>query len=294
MSSGKPASTWLNCRRFDLRFTRRQLYTTLAVGAGAAYPVIVEPRWLEVSRRRVSMEGLRSPVRILHLSDLHASWVVPMSMIEHAVAVSVAEKPDIICVTGDFITRGSDFVLATYSAILRRLSAVAPTYAVLGNHDGGAWAGIYDGRTDHRQVDRLLEDSGIELLHNRSKVVTVRDSALTLVGTGDLWNLELDAPRAFEEVTFKTPVVLLNHNPDGKEVVAKYPWRLMLSGHTHGGQVVLPYFGPSYAPVVDKRYVEGLKPWGAHQIHVSRGVGNVMGIRFRCRPEVTLLELVGE
>lgn len=271
-----------------MRISRRQFYGTLAVGA--AYP-FAEALWLEVRRHRVSIAGMRSPVRILHLSDLHASYVVPLSIIDHAITAGLSEKPDLICLTGDFITRGSDFVSSEYSKILKRLSSFAPTFAVLGNHDGGAWAGVYDGRTDHAQVDRLLEDSGIELLHNRSKTVCVRDSALTLVGTGDLWNLELDAHLAFEEVTFKTPIVVLNHNPDGKELIAPYGWHLMLSGHTHGGQVIIPFRGPSYAPVEDKRYVEGLKAWGTRQIHVSRGVGNVYGVRFRCRPEVTLLEI---
>ena len=102
----------------------------------------------------------------------------------------------------------------------------------------------------------------------------------------------MDARAAFSEVVLEHPIVLLNHNPDGKDAVGLYPWQLMLSGHTHGGQVIVPFLGPRYAPVDDKRYVEGLKPWGTRQIHVSRGVGNVWSVRFRCRPEVTLLELV--
>jgi predicted MPP superfamily phosphohydrolase len=225
------------------------------------------------------------------MSDLHASFSVPMSIIEHAITVGLALNPDLICVTGDFITRGGEFEAKEYTAVLKRLSAAAPTFAVLGNHDGGAWTEVYEGRSSHQDVDRLLEDSGIELLHNRSKALTVRDSVLSLVGTGDLWNEELDPHRAFAEVG-ADPVVLLSHNPDGKDLVANYPWQLMLSGHTHGGQVVVPFIGPRYAPVKDKRYVEGLKPWGARQIQVSRGVGNIAGVRFCCRPEITLLELV--
>jgi predicted MPP superfamily phosphohydrolase len=65
----------------------------------------------------------------------------------------------------------------------------------------------------------------------------------------------------------------------------------MLSGHTHGGQVIVPFEGQRYAPVADKRYVAGLRPWGARQIHVTRGVGNVGGVRFRCRPEVSILTI---
>ncbi len=213
-------------------------------------------------------------------------------MIERAIDAGLAEKPDLICVTGDFITRGEDAISKEYAGALRRLSKAAPTYACLGNHDGGAWAQLYDGRGDHTAVERLLEDAGIHLLHNRSTVASVGDSKLTLVGTGDYWNEELDAARAFHEVEFKTPIVVLNHNPDGKDLLGRYEWNLMLSGHTHGGQVVFPFKGPSYAPVTDKRYVDGLKAWRTHHIQVSRGVGNVWGVRFRCRPEITLLELV--
>jgi len=272
-----------------LRITRRQFYAGLAIGA--AYPFAVEPRWLDVTHRRLSLKGLRSPIRMLHMSDLHASLPVPLSMIGQAITAGLAEKPDLICLTGDFITRGGDFISKDYSAVLKRLSAAAPTFAVLGNHDGGLWTQIYDGRADHKAVEQLLEDSNIELLHNRSKSVTLRDSSISLVGTGDLWNDEVDARHAFSEVG-PDPVILLSHNPDGKDVVAQYPWQLMLSGHTHGGQVIWPFDGPRYAPVNDKRYVDGLKPWGTRHIQVSRGVGNIWGVRFRCRPEVTILDLV--
>jgi hypothetical protein len=265
------------------------LFTTLAVSP--VYPVVIEPRWLDVSHRTVPIKGIRSPVRILHLSDLHASFFVSMSMILHAISLGLEQKPDLICLTGDYITRGDDLVPSDYAQVLQRLSKAAPTYAVLGNHDGGAWAQMFSGLPDHKNIDRLLEVSGIQLLHNRSTALTVRDTTLSLVGTGDLWNEELDAPQAFSEVG-PDPVVLLSHNPDGKDMMAAYPWQLMLSGHTHGGQVIIPFLGTRYAPVQDKRYVSGLRAWGTRQIHVSRGVGNVGGVRFACRPEVTLLELV--
>ena len=90
------------------------------------------------------------------------------------------------------------------------------------------------------------------------------------------------------------PVVAMSHNPDTKELLAGYPWNLMLSGHTHGGQVIVPLYGPPIVPVRDLRYLEGLKPWGERLIHVTRGVGNLMGVRFGCRPEVAILELVGQ
>jgi predicted MPP superfamily phosphohydrolase len=105
------------------------------------------------------------------------------------------------------------------------------------------------------------------------------------------WEWEIDAPRAFAGIDESRNVVLLSHNPDSKDALDAFPWHLMLCGHTHGGQVIVPLAGPIFAPVADKRYVAGLKPWGDRQIHVTRGVGNVGGVRFLCRPEASLLLL---
>jgi predicted MPP superfamily phosphohydrolase len=274
--------------------TRRKfLYSFFAAPIPLVYPCYWEPRWLDVTERRVQLPGFspRKPIRVLHLSDLHASIFVPPSLIERAIALGLAARPDLICVTGDFITSREGFDAPAYTRQLRKLSAAAPTFAVLGNHDGGGWTRYHFGFPDHSVMDRILEDAGIELLHNRSTRVETRGTRLTLAGVGDLWSHEVLPARAFAGVTAEDPVLLLAHNPDTKDRVRAYPWHLMLSGHTHGGQVIVPFDGPRYAPVADKRYVSGLRPWGARQIHVTRGVGNVGGVRFRCRPEVSILTI---
>lgn len=115
----------------------------------AAYP-FSEALWLEVSRHTVRVPGLRSLMRILHLSDLHSSFVVPLSVIGHAISQGPAGNPDLICVTGDFITSGSEFA------------------AVLGNHDGGSWSIEYEGRDNHRDVDRLLHNRAPSLYPSRN------------------------------------------------------------------------------------------------------------------------------
>jgi predicted MPP superfamily phosphohydrolase len=267
-----------------------------AVGAGTTaicYPCFYEPRWLETTERRVDLTRarLRNPIRLLHLSDLHASLVVPLSMIQNAISLGLNQAPDLICLTGDFITFRHDFDSPAYVRALKRLSSAAPTFAVLGNHDGGSWSRYRRGNSDHKAVERILEESGVRLLHNRSERVRVRDERLTLVGVGDLWSREIDGCRAFSEARDEEPIVLLAHNPDSKEQLRPYQWDLMLSGHTHGGQVIVTHAGARYAPVADKRYIAGLKPWGSRQIHVTRGVGNVGGVRFRCRPEVSTLAI---
>ena len=271
--------------------TRRSFLSSTTGAAALSYPCYFEPRWFEVTQRTVKLGTASAgrPLRLLHLSDLHASLPVPVRMIDGAVSVALDQHPDVICLTGDFITHRASFEIGDYVRTLRRLSAAAPTYAVLGNHDGGLWAETLGGYSDHRLVETILADSGIALLHNRAVAVDVAGRRLSLAGVADLWSLEIDAARAFAGIDRSHPIVLLAHNPDSKDVLGTYPWDLMLSGHTHGGQVGIPFAGSYLAPVEDKRYVEGLKPWGSRQVHVTRGIGNIAGVRFACRPEISLL-----
>jgi uncharacterized protein len=279
--------------------TRRKVLSLLPMAlpaaAGApAYAFGVEPSWLErtVTRVKLPCKNLRSGVRILHLSDLHASPVVPFSLIENAVELGLEAKPDVICLTGDFVTDATPFDRALYANILRKLSAAAPAFATLGNHDGGGWAGRHGGLKDTASVCALLAASNIPLLHNRSEVVRVHGQSLRLAGVPDLWSGEVDGAEAFADVPADDPAVLLAHNPDTKDVLAGRPWDLMLSGHTHGGQVVLPFVGARFVPVRDKRFIAGLKSWNGRQVYITRGVGNIDGVRVNCRPEVTVLDLV--
>ena len=116
----------------------------------------------------------------------------------------------------------------------------------------------------------------------------------TLVGVGDILSADVDAPAAFEGVREgeAAPILLLSHNRDSKGLFRNYPWDLMLCGHSHGGQIVLPLVGPPYCGLGDRRFAHGLNPRRGRQIYTTRGVGNIKGIRFNCRPEVTVLNLV--
>ena len=273
----------------------RRVFLISALGASAAVPAyarFVEPEWLKFHQVECKLFADRhaEPVRLLHLSDLHASPPVPKRLIERAIDAGLSAKPDIVCVTGDFVTSGQDFDAAWLERQLSRIARAAPAFASLGNHDGGEWASRYGGFRSTAIIAALIKSSGIMLLHNETCEVQAKGRTFDVVGLGDLWSGEMQPEHAFPSQSSKR-VVLLSHNPDTKDLLQNYGWDLMLSGHTHGGQLSLPYFGTPFAPVRDHRYVEGLKGWNNRLIHVTTGVGNLYGVRFNCRPEVSLLLL---
>jgi len=246
---------------------RRWIVGACGALTASAYPAYFEPRNFELTSNSLTF-GLsaRKPVRILHLTDFHASQFVSMDMIENAIDLGLAQKPDLICLTGDFITFQSGFDEYHYVALLRRLSNAAPTFAVLGNHDGCQWAVKHGGFADHSVVEGILAKSGISLLHNRAEDVRLNGSEFALVGVADLWSEEINAQAAFLKTSRGKPTILLAHNPDSKDALKGYPWNVMLSGHTHGGQVIVPFKGACFAPVKDHRFIAGLKRWGDRQI----------------------------
>jgi len=283
----------LNARGYAKLVSRRKFLGAIGSGAVgiAAYMRWGESGWLQVGRHRVVVEPTSVPVSILHISDLHASPVVSLGQISEAIEVGLNLKPNLICLTGDYITRKYDY-FDELGQLLKRLSDAAPCFACLGNHDGGRWSARH-GYPDTSKVERMLSSAGITLLRNCSAQTTINQRHLRLVGVGDVWAEDLDAEKAFrgvQKITGET-IVLLSHNPDSKSRMQQYPWDLMLSGHTHGGQLWIPFIGAPFAPVRDKRFVKGLVRWQNRWVHVTKGVGNLHGMRLNCPPEVSLLTL---
>ncbi|GAB5560209.1 MAG: phosphodiesterase YaeI [Synoicihabitans sp.] len=265
-----------------------------AAGAGWGYMRWGESDWFEttVTSCATGRTVTESPLRVLHLSDLHASDVVPLSMIARAVRLGLEMQPDLILLTGDFWT-DKFHQISAYAAVLRRLSDAAPTYAVAGNHDGGSWARLARGWMTLEPLTELLESAGIPFLFNQSVSLTFGSRRITLFGVGDWWSADCAPFRTFSSAGERQPEelrLLLNHNPDAKDEFADYDWDVMFCGHTHGGQLRIPLTGGTpFAPVQDLAFVQGLNPWQGRQIFTTRGVGNLHGMRFNCRPEISLL-----
>jgi predicted MPP superfamily phosphohydrolase len=265
-----------------LRWVRR---TVLVLGAAAAlciaYAIFVEPYWLEVTHVTVPTAKLPAggpPIRIVHISDLHcesSDLAFPLDRI-------VAElKPDLIAFTGDGFN--SPRGLEKFRAWMRRLSHIAPTFAVQGNWDRRRW------------VTRFVEGTGVRELAGEAAKVHVAGTELYLVGApAGNWPAVQAALAALPPGALK---IVLYHYPDEIPAAADLGVDLFLAGHTHGGQVALPFFGAVVTlSSTGKRFEAGLYHVRDTYAYVSRGIGMEGGymprVRFLARPEVTLIELV--
>jgi predicted MPP superfamily phosphohydrolase len=267
---------------------RRTLLLSLIPGTAAAYDRFhnIEPTWFQRTHTHIPFP-LARPKRVLHISDIHMSDGMTADELSVGLEAGLTERPDFICLTGDFVTTTNSFDRDGLVRLLRRAAATAPCYAVLGNHDGGSWLRRWHGSPDTRLMADLVSSTGVRLLHNQSAV----EQGITLAGVGDLWSGEFDPARAFAGVVPGAPTVVLCHNPDGKSALRRWPWQLMLSGHTHGGQARLPLVSRMWTPVYDKRYIAGLYTWNRRRLYITRGLGSPKHVRAFCRPEVSILTL---
>jgi len=268
---------------------------SMGVLAAAVYTEMrfIEPNWIGVGKHRVPIlpQG-SSPIRIVQLADLHASDEVPLNFIEYAIDLALKEKPDVVCLTGDFITHHWDEWNA-YSRILERLSKTAPTFASTGNHDGSKWMVQYGGYNRPTKVMEMLEKANIKVLMNERHELSLPGKApFELIGLGDLWASDFKPRGLLDRDQDHLPRVVMSHNPDTKDHIERDDWDLMLSGHTHGGQLTLPWGSAPFAPVVDKRFVRGLHQWKKHWLHITKGVGSLRKMRLNCFPEISVVELV--
>ena len=261
------------------------------VGALGAYAAAVEPRLLLLREPSVASRWWpagRPALRIGILSDLHAAWpLVTTARIERIVARLLAARPDLVLLPGDFVSTHTRFVrgiaIEPVAHALRRLAQAAPTLAVLGNHD---W--YYGGE----RVARALERCGIRVLRNEAARVQLVGGALWIAGLDDAWTGRDDAGRALHAVDRTAPLIVLSHVPDP---FASLPPEaaLTVAGHTHGGQVCLPGYGPlRTATRLPRELAYGLTEMHGRHLYVSGGVGTTaLPIRFARPPEIALLTL---
>lgn len=263
--------------------------------ARVSYGYWIEPTWLELNRCDIPLSDL-PPVfdgfRIVHLSDFHCGRQVSPAYLAEAVDLAQAQNGDLVVLTGDFIHHGFAYVDHVAEA-LGRLSAPSGVYAVLGNHDFSVRnaLGIRRYRRLHQAVSEALTARGIRVLHNEHLSLTREEAQIHLVGVEDLWSRACDLEQAFHDLAPAGPCIVLAHNPQTVEHLNGHRCDLMLSGHTHGGQVHLPGLGRPVLGPKGRRFAAGLYCHRGTYLYVNKGVG--FGIRFRygVRPEVAVLSL---
>ncbi len=278
------------------RSTRRAFLTgSAALAAGfAVYAGEFARHEIDIAQHTVKIENLPSGfhgLRIAQLSDIHLDEYTEPFFLDRVVNHVNSIAPDIVLLTGDFVTRGSlTFVAARHAAPrcaeLLSLIQCPEKYAVLGNHDVTVGALL---------VTQSLQDRGIPVLRNRFLSLSRGGDRLWLCGTADpgtdFPDLNLAIPRERD-----SPIILMVHAPDFADAVAAHPRGvnvdLMLSGHSHGGQIRLPFVGPVVLPPLGQKYVEGPYRLGRMQLYVNRGIGTVgLPFRLNCPPEITVLTL---
>ncbi len=263
----------------------------LAVAACLAWAFAVEPGRLRVNEQKltldhwpVALDGLR----VAAISDIHLGAPhVDARALDRVVRETNAARPDVIALLGDYGIRGvlggrhvSPGVLSDH---LRGLHAPLGVYAVLGNHD---W---WD---DGPAIRRALGMAGVRVLENEATVVDVRGGRLWIAGLGDLMTRPVHVDATLAGVPRGAAVVLLSHNPDVFPDV-RADVALTLAGHTHGGQVRLPFVGPPIVPSrFGQRYAAGVVVEDARTLFVTTGIGtSILPLRFGVTPEIAVLEL---
>ena len=274
------------------KISRRQFFKiagwTGALGLIASYPFFIERYIVQTNICRIPVPNLPEEftgLRIVHLTDLHYGFLVPQFFIKGIIDKGNDIDCDMIVCTGDYVhefksTRQIDAVWP----LMKKLKAPLGVYSVLGNHDH--WA-------DTARSEYWLKKSGQDLHH---KVVPIErnGSKLWLAGAGDFWEDDRGIAALLRDVPESDCKIVLAHNPDTADTNFATRVDLFISGHTHGGQVEIPFVGTPILPVQNKNYSSGLKKsLRGINVFISRGIGwAILPIRFNCFPEIAVLELV--
>ncbi|MES2460410.1 MAG: metallophosphoesterase [Armatimonadota bacterium] len=254
------------------------------------YARYIEPKWIFVRKIKIdthrNINGGRG-LRIALLSDFHYPRAASYELVRKAITKSSEFDPDIVLILGDFFARSRfDPVSLPHNVqeVFGNIRSRLGVFGVLGNHDHSFSANAIQ--------DRIASDTQIRLIDNRAVPLEIEGSTIYLVGVGDLWSRNANYEQAVKEVPQESAIVLLSHNPDVIEDISDSRILAQFSGHTHGGQIRLPFFGALRVPSkFGNKYSKGLIKTGTHPLYVNSGICSVKNIRFLCPPEVTWVEL---
>lgn len=298
------------------------------------WPRFIEPRLIFTTHLQFSIPDLPKDLnglKILHISDIHLHSNTSQIFLDKLVRKCQALQPDIIALTGDFICYSQLEDPERLKILLNQFHAPYGCYAVLGNHDYASFVSInhqgdYDVITPptssslsrafsrlkksitptkkttekakntpfHEDLIALIQKSPFHLLNNSSTIISVKNSKLNICGLEEHCLKKINAPKAFKTYDKNYPGVILLHNPDGALLLKDYPGEIILSGHTHGGQVNLPWMWKKFTLLENRQFKKGLVKLKDRWIYINRGLGSVLPFRWFSPPEILLLTLVSK
>ena len=274
-------------RRYLIAGVVAALHLVLAIWA-----FVIEPNRLVVHEETIALSnwpGALDGLRIAALSDIHAgSPFIDLDKLRLVVKRTNETNPDVIVLLGDYMVRDSwhskEIAPEVIAEELKGLHAPLGVYAVLGNHDW--WY-------DVTRVRTAFESHGIRVLENDVDRLRRNGQPFWLVGITDAWSLKDDIAGTAKKILNGEPAIALTHNPD---ILPRFPaaFQLTLAGHTHGGQVDLPFLGRLIVPSeFGERYAAGHVQEDGKHLFVTTGIGtSVFPVRFRVPPEIAVLTLI--
>lgn len=270
------------------------------LGLTGLHGLPVSRMWVEVQRRKMPLPHLDPAFvgfRIVQLSDLHYSPMVWARYLRQFVEWVNDMKPNLVVVTGDLITGGYRFS-SKVAHILDKLQATHGVVCTLGNHDYSVYGKQRkeEGLRRAAHLERSLERRGLIVLRNEVLKIHRSGAAkpLVIVGLDDEWSNNMDPDKAFDGITDDQPIICLNHNPANADELLSYPWHWMLSGHTHGRQLVNGKVSKRLYGHLHRRYTHGYYAVGGRHLYVNRGLAYGQRIQQWCRPEISVFKLTQE
>jgi predicted MPP superfamily phosphohydrolase len=271
-----------------LKITAAALTGAFALATGGwMYATKIEPGWLEISSLSLILPRLNPAFdnyRIIHISDIHMETWMTRQRLKEVVKIVNLLRADLVVITGDFVTNLFHRTSSDLIDNLSHLRASDGVFAVMGNHD--YWTNV-------KSIRQVLTSSGISELENQVHTLKRGEAMLHIAGVDDYWENKARIRKVLDQLPAEGAAILLAHEPDFAIISAESGrFDLQLSGHTHGGQVNLPWIGPLVLPMYGRKFPAGLYQVGNLQLYTNRGLGTAKPkIRFNCRPEIALITL---
>jgi predicted MPP superfamily phosphohydrolase len=222
--------------------------------------------------------------RIVQLSDFHLGTLLAGSHLSTIIERTNSLEPDLIAITGDLVSFNAEKYASVLVESLSKLSAPSGVFSVLGNHDH--W-------TDAAVVRRIYKDSHIIELHNEAHLIQRNSAQLYIAGIDDYRSQMDDLNGVLTALPANVPAILLAHEPDFAEISSRSGrFALQISGHSHGGQILLPLIGSLFLPRYGRKYPSGMYRINGMLLYTNRGLGTSwINIRYNCPSEITIFEL---